>query len=51
MFNRFFTKIVPNLKISMENDFDTNVLKTEDPVLNTISNCRNHRNKRKEQTE
>ena len=51
MFNRFFIKIVPNLKISMENDFDTNFLETKDPVLNAISKCRNHRNKTKKQIE
>ena len=51
MFNRFFIKIVPNLKISMENDFDTNFLETKDPVLNAISKWRNHRNKRKKQIE
>ena len=51
MFHRFFIKIAPNLKISIENDFDTNFLEKEDPVLNAISKCRNHLNKRKKQTE
>ena len=36
VFNKFFINIVPNMKISMENDFDTNYLKTEDPVSNAI---------------
>ena len=34
VFNKFFINIVPNLKIPMENDFDTNFLKTKYPVLN-----------------
>ena len=42
MFNRFFINIVLNLKISIENDFDTNLLKTEDPVLNAIVKYKNH---------
>ena len=42
VFNTFFINIVPNLKISIENDFDTNFLKTEDPVLNSIIKCKNH---------
>ena len=42
VFNRFFINIVSNLKISMENNFYTNFLKTEDPVLNSISKYRNH---------
>ena len=39
VFNNFFINIVQNLKISIENDFDTNFLKAEDPVLNAISKC------------
>ena len=42
VFNRFFINIVPNLKISVENDFDTNFLKSEDPGLNAISKYKNH---------
>ena len=40
--NKFFVNIVPNLKISVENDFDTNFLKTQDPVLNAVSKHKNH---------
>ena len=40
VFNRSFTNIVPNLNISMKNDFDTIFLKTEDPILNAISKYR-----------
>ena len=42
VFNKFFINIVPNLKISVENDFDTNFLKSEDPGLNAISKYKNH---------
>ena len=42
VFNKFFINIVPNLKMSVENDFDTNFLKTEDPGLNAISEYKNH---------
>ena len=42
VFNKFFINIVPNLKISIENDFETNFLKTEDPFLNAIIKCKNH---------
>lgn len=42
MFNRFVVNIVPSFKISTENDFDTNFLKTEDTVLNGISEFGNH---------
>ena len=37
----------------MENDFDIKFLKTEDPVLDVISKCKNHQNvikKKKEKT-
>ena len=42
VFNKFFINIVLNLKMSVENDFDTNFLKTEDPGLNAISEYKNH---------
>ena len=42
VFNKFFINIVPNLKMSVENDFDTNFLKTEDLGLNAISEYKNH---------
>lgn len=42
MFNRFVVNIVPSFKISTENYFDTNFLKTEDTVLNGISEFGNH---------
>ena len=42
VFNKFFINIVPNLKMSVENDFDTNFLKTEDPGLNAISEYKKH---------
>ena len=42
VFNKFFINIVPNLKIPMENDFETNFLKTKDPVLNEIIKYENH---------
>ena len=42
VFNKFFINIVPNLKMSVENDFDTNFLKTEDPGLNEISEYKKH---------
>ena len=44
MFNRFYIDIVLNLKITIENDFDTNFLKMEDPVLNATCKYRNHPN-------
>ena len=44
VFNRFVVNIVPSFKISTENDFDTNFLKTEDTVLNGISEFGNHAN-------
>lgn len=36
-----FFNIVPNLKISTENKFDSNFSDTGDPVLNAISKYRN----------
>ena len=42
IFNKFFINIVPNLKISIENDFDTSFIPTEDLVQNAISKYRNH---------
>ena len=44
VFNRFVVNIVPSFKISTENDFDTNFLKTEDTVSNGISEFGNHAN-------
>ena len=46
VFNKFFINIMPNLKIPIENDFDTSFIPTEDLVQNAISKYRNHpRNK------
>ena len=42
VFNKFFINIVPNLKISIENDFGTSFIPTEDLVQNAISKYRNH---------
>ena len=42
VFNNFFLNIVPNLKISIENYFDTSFIPTEDLVQNAISKYRNH---------
>ena len=42
IFNEFYVNIVPNLKISMENNFDTEFVKTENPVLNAVNKCKNH---------
>ena len=42
VFNKFFINIVPNLKISIENDFYTSFISTEDLVPNAISKYRNH---------
>ena len=42
VFNKFFIDIVSNLKISIENDFDTSFSPTEDLVQNAISKYRNH---------
>ena len=42
VFNKFFINIVPNLKITIENDFDTSFIPTEDLVQNAISKYRNH---------
>ena len=41
-FNEFYGNIVPNLKISMENHFDTEFVKTENPVLNVVNKYKNH---------
>ena len=42
IFNEFYVNIVPNLKISMENNFDTEFVKTENPVLNAVNKYKNH---------
>ena len=42
VFNKSFINIVPNLKIPIENDFDTSFIPTEDLVQNAISKYRNH---------
>ena len=42
IFNEFYVNIVPNLKISMENNFDTEFVKTENPVLNVVNKYKNH---------
>ena len=42
IFNEFYVKIVPNLKISMENNFDTEFVKTENPVLNAVNIYKNN---------
>ena len=42
VFNKFFIDIVPNLKISIDNDFDTSFIPTEGLVQNAISKYRNH---------
>ena len=42
VFNNSFINIVPNLKISIENDFDTSFIPTEHLVQNAISKYRNH---------
>ena len=42
VFNKCFINIVPNLKISIENDFDTSFIPTEDLLQNAISKYRNH---------
>ena len=51
IFNEFYVNIVPNLKISMENEFDTEFFRTEDPVLNAVNKYKKpskyHHDKRK----
>ena len=42
IFNEFYVNIVPNLKISMENNFDIEFIKTENPVLNAVNKYKNH---------
>lgn len=44
-FHDFFVNIFPNLKISTENEFDTDFshwFDTGDRVLNAISKCKKH---------
>ena len=41
IFNEFYVNIVPNLKIYMENNFDTEFVKTENPVLNVVNKYKN----------
>ena len=42
IFNEFYVNIVPNLKISMENNFDNEFVKTENPFLNAVNKYKNH---------
>ena len=42
IFNEFYVNIVPNLKISMENNFDTEFVKTENSVLIAVNKYKNH---------
>ena len=53
VFNKFFTNIVPNLKIPTNQNYDTDFLVTNDQVRNALNKFRNHpsiimiKNKRK----
>ena len=53
VFNKFFIKIVPNLKIPTNHNYDTDFLVTNDQVTNALNKFRNHlsvvmiKNKRK----
>ena len=42
IFKEFYVDIVPNLKISMENNFDKEFVKTENPVLSVVNKYKNH---------
>ena len=41
VFNNFFVNIVPNLKISIDHDFDTDFIATDDQVTNAVNKFRN----------
>ena len=42
VFNKVFVDMVPNLKIPQNNNFETEFLETNDPVLNAIKKFENH---------
>ena len=42
VFNKVFVDMVPNLKIPQNNNFETEFLETNDPVLNAIKKIENH---------
>ena len=42
IFNEFFINIVPNLKISAQDDFNINFIKSADPILNSVNKFQNH---------
>ena len=41
-FNEFFVNIVPSLKISPKENYETNVGKDNEPILNYIDKFKNH---------
>ena len=41
-FNNFFINIVPNLKISLNHNYDTDFIVTNDQVTNALNKFRNH---------
>ena len=42
VFNKFFINIVPNLKISLNHNYDTDFIVTNDQVTNALNKFRNH---------
>ena len=42
VFNKFFIKIVPNLKISTDHVYDNDFIATDDQVTNGVNKFRNH---------
>ena len=41
-FNKFFVNIVPSLKISTKENYETDVRNDDEPVLNYINKFKNH---------